>query len=185
MLVHNPHTPCINITQCPCIKLPLEKLILALIVYPTNQCCMSQSSTIRSDQPRVAMSSSYSSSRSVNTTNLHHTNNWSIYVNRKAYPPRTYCISRLTHIKPPSRKRHLKRNIRSTKSTNHSLLYTSRSTLAGKHKLYYKSRVAHSHCISKNPIANSPCQYNTNNDPSIKFLILTSTNKDDSPIIKN
>ena len=90
MPMYNSHTPCINISQCLCIKLPLEKLILELTIFPTKSCHASQSSTFKSDQPRDASCNnpplSYMTNQKLqwisvflkqicNTTNIfHHTN---------------------------------------------------------------------------------------------------------------
>jgi len=43
------------------------------------------------------------------------------------------------------------------------------------HELHCRSRTTHSPCTSTNPTADFPRQHNADNDPSIKFLVATST----------
>jgi len=70
MHVYNHHAPCINIGQCSCIKLPLEKHILTLTISQPGA-NVSQSSSFKSDKLRVVTSSLPSSSKSRDVTSLH------------------------------------------------------------------------------------------------------------------
>jgi len=50
MPMHNPYASCINICQCSCIKLTLEKFILTLTIFSTRCHHVSRSSTFKFDQ---------------------------------------------------------------------------------------------------------------------------------------
>ena len=52
-------------------------------------------------------------------------------------------------------------------------------------ELRCKSSTTHNPCTSTNPPTDSLRQHNTDNDPSIKFLIATLATNDDSPTTRN
>jgi len=95
-------------------------------------------------------------------------------VNRRAVPPCTCRKTWITHIKSPLWY-ITHRAMRAPTAMSFAELGASRHTRTPL-QIQHDSQSLHLH-----PTTDSPYQHNDNNDPSIKFLVATSTTKDDSP----
>jgi len=183
MPVYNHHTPCINVSQGTHIN----------IIHPSSEQC--RNPWCKTTEPceklqiehlhfaaTVPFDSLVGDATPVDITpgdvTPPLTLGWSRFVNRRALPPRTCIKLWLIQVRSPSYITH--RAMRTTTTVS------SVDPGASRHcELHCKSSTTHNPCSSTNLAVDSPPQHNTNNDPSIKFFIATSTTKDDFSTIRN
>jgi len=96
------------------------------------------------------------------------------FVNCRALPTHPCCNLRLTQIRSPSYITHWAKAPTATSFADWGASHHTRTPLQ-----------IQPNRTSKNLTANSLLQHDTNNIPSIKFVITTSANKHDSAIIRN